>query len=138
MWLTRPQGQSALYDTRDGGATWSRLHAFPGPQHPALSFLNSHEWWLVDASMAGFGQGSGEIWQTQNGGVTWTALGTPALFATLIREKNSLSSLRFVSPTVGYAVWGNRHAHETIAVTTDGGKTWRILKKLSQTSPLIR
>lgn len=134
VWLTRSQGQSSLYETQDSGRTWASLRTYPRPKNPSLTFLNTRQWWVADASIFQFGGGSGALWSTENSGATWIALGTPTIFAQLLKEKNSLISFQFVSATIGYATWETRNAHETITVTTDGGRTWRILKTLSKTS----
>jgi photosystem II stability/assembly factor-like uncharacterized protein len=69
--------QAAIYQTSDGGSTWSR-HSLPGRSYVwSADFVDPKHGWLL-------AQGSTEgevLFRTVDGGVTWTALGNPVLYS---------------------------------------------------------
>ena len=94
--------------TPDGGVTWSRKKLGVG-QFNDVFFLDSRRGWLI-------GNGPASAWRTQDAGRSWTQMsGFPA---------GTWYGVRFLSANFGWAV-GNG----PLALTSDGGKTWRLAKQ---------
>jgi photosystem II stability/assembly factor-like uncharacterized protein len=108
--------------TSDGGASWTRQYAGPADLDQ-VDFIDAQHGWAA---------GGGSLLRTTDGGASWTALAEPC--------QGELSSLHFVSPTLGYAVAAKTTAaaaaeqspggQDTTALggsllrTTNGGSTW--------------
>lgn len=103
-------GDGTVFQTSDGGYTWSRKTAVPGtkatgePGSPTdLSFTGADTGFAVTTL--------GRIYRTTDGAASWT----------LVKQaSHPLRGVRFVGPNVGYAVG------EAVDVlkSTDGGATW--------------
>jgi photosystem II stability/assembly factor-like uncharacterized protein len=123
-------GRFAILTTDDGGQTWTRIapeglpEALPGEGAFAASGTclavggDRHAW---------FGTGGGRVFRSADRGRTWTAHETP------IRAGNGTSgvfSLAFRDARHGVAVGGDYKEPtirtRTIALTSDGGLTWRL------------
>lgn len=105
----------ALFHTRDGGATWSRVLGDPSSSEPAyqdLHFIDENHGWTL--------QGSGvyklSLLRTRDGR-TWEPHGT-------IEYAWGLGGYQFLSPSSGVVLDGNNNISR-ILKTTDGGRTWR-------------
>jgi photosystem II stability/assembly factor-like uncharacterized protein len=115
-------GAGRIMATSDGGGSWTRQYAGPGDLDQ-VDFIDGEHGWAA---------GGGTLLRTTDGGGSWTALAEPC--------QGELSSVHFVSPTLGYAVAaapgdqagadGQASGAYTAAVggsllrTTDGGSTW--------------
>lgn len=127
------QGRSNLLRTTDGGATWKLLPqgAVPAPLASEGAFAASggcltsvdgrHGWVALGAPGA-------RVWRTDDAGATWTAHETP-----LVRSSSAgASALAFLDADRGIVVGGdmgdyrNDQAANAVAVTTDGGKSWKL------------
>ncbi len=122
-------GRFVILATDDGGETWGRVDAGGMPE--ALpgegAFAASGTCLVVQGDRnAWFGTGRGRVFRSTDRGRTWTAHETP------IRAENPSSgvfSLAFWDPDHGVAVGGDyqdpARAGNVVAVTSDGGRTWR-------------
>jgi photosystem II stability/assembly factor-like uncharacterized protein len=122
-------GRFVILATDDGGETWGRVdpeglpEALPGEG----AFAASGTCLVVQGDRnAWFGTGRGRVFRSTDRGRTWTAHETP------IRAENPSSgvfSLAFWDPDHGVAVGGDYQdpgrAGNVVAVTSDGGRTWR-------------
>lgn len=95
-----------IYRTTDGGTSWTVVYT------GATEFKDI---FFLSASL-GFAVGSnGTILKTTNG-ITWTPKTSGVVSGGFI------TSVRFISPTVGFATANNGAG--TVLKTTDGGETW--------------
>ena len=104
--------QAAIYQTSDGGGTWSR-HSLPGGSYVwSADFIDPRHGWLL-------AQGSTEgemLFRTVDGGATWTALGNPVLYSDWAYR------VVFANASDG---WLYSHSTGPYAYRTmDGGTTW--------------
>jgi hypothetical protein len=112
-------GAGRIMATSDGGASWTRQYAGPADLDQ-VDFIDGEHGWAA---------GGGSLLRTTDGGASWTALAEPCPGA-------ELSSVHFVSPTLGYAVAATAAAQQapggqdttalggSLLRTTDGGSTW--------------
>jgi photosystem II stability/assembly factor-like uncharacterized protein len=114
-------GAGRIMATSDGGASWTRQYAGPA-NLDQVDFIDSEHGWAA---------GGDTLLRTVNGGASWTALAEPC--------QGELSSVHFVSPSLGYAVAAaatastgslppansyTRALGGSLLRTTDGGATW--------------
>jgi photosystem II stability/assembly factor-like uncharacterized protein len=109
-------GAGRIMATSDGGGSWTRQYAGPADLDQ-VDFIDGQHGWAA---------GGDTLLRTTDGGGSWTALAEPC--------QGELSSVHFVSPTLGYAVAAapgdQAGGAYTSAVggsllrTTDGGSTW--------------
>jgi photosystem II stability/assembly factor-like uncharacterized protein len=122
------EGQITFFTTRDGGEHWSRQNTPPAlPEEGAFAASNSCLF-LRGKSEAWFGTGgvgAARVFHTSDAGRTWTVAPTP------IRNdaaSSGIFSLAFSDAMHGLAVGGDyakdSEPRQTIALTTDGGRTW--------------
>ena len=128
-------GHLYLLTTDDGGATWTRVPAERIP--PTLA---------GEAAFAASGscltiQGSGNVWIGSGGGATarvfrstdrgrhWTVAPTPVVAGS---ASAGIFSLAFRDARHGVAVGGDyqkpRTASDNVALTDDGGRSWRLAR----------
>ena len=79
-------GAGRIMATSDGGGSWTRQYTGPGDLNQ-VDFIDGEHGWAA---------GGGTLLRTTDGGGSWTALAEPC--------QGELSSVHFVSPTLGYAV----------------------------------
>lgn len=108
-----------LYETRDGGQTWSAVRSIEGPMPTGIcNFTKIDAQHLVGVGRVG---GPSFILTTEDGGDTWRSREITEHIAMLI-------DVRFTSPTEGLVIGGsstNLEASRTIVLRTeDGGETW--------------
>lgn len=102
-------GNSDIYKTIDGGATWSSINeGLSQPQH--CFFLNNNEVWAAKSLSSG-----DTIRKTTNGGTSWSTA-----FAIGSTSFNGMKSLWFCDSNKGF----QSRTLNTIQKTTDGGATW--------------
>jgi photosystem II stability/assembly factor-like uncharacterized protein len=109
-------GAGRIMATSDGGGSWTRQYAGPADLDQ-VDFVDGEHGWAA---------GGETLLRTTDGGGTWTALAEPC--------PGELSSVHFVSPTLGYAVAaapgdqaGGAYASAvggSLLRTTNGGSTW--------------
>lgn len=119
-----------LYETFDGGATWSVTPGIypPAPPGTTNGFCALH---VLDAQRvygAGRVRGPAVFYKTENGGSSW--------FFTNLTDSGVMGGLMdvyFKDPTNGFIVGMNTNSYYTppyfgsIARTTNGGLTWQVL-----------
>jgi photosystem II stability/assembly factor-like uncharacterized protein len=126
-------GRFTVLRTGDGGKTWERVpeanlpEALPGDGAFAASgtclvALGSRHAW--------FGTGGGAragVYRSVDQGLTWTVADTPIKAGS---ASSGIFSLAFTDPDHGIAVGGDyrleRDTGDNLAVTADGGRTWRL------------
>ena len=114
-------GAGRIMATSDGGGSWTRQYAGPADLDQ-VDFVDGEHGWAA---------GGDTLLSTVNGGATWTTLAEPC--------QGELSSVHFVSPTVGYAVAAATVANTgslpaggpytlslggALVRTVNGGATW--------------
>lgn len=110
---------TALYQTIDGGQTWTPYTDFTGPQPKGLCGMQV----VNDSMVVGVGRVRGPSFfiKTTDGGATWTSKDMSAYAAGLI-------DVYFFTPDTGIAVGLTNADHEqssgVILYTSDGGETW--------------
>ena len=115
-----PQHVGAIYQTSDGGRTWSEQYS---PELPmtftAVDFVDANTGWVTGFATESTVQG-GAMFHTVDGGKTWSRQITSAFCAGVLWD------IQFVDRNRGYAVgadyisaWG-----APVCRTTDGGATW--------------
>jgi photosystem II stability/assembly factor-like uncharacterized protein len=121
-------GKFTVLLTEDGGSSWRRQHG-PASKGEEGAFAASNTCLVVrgsrEAWLASGGVGGARVFHSVDGGQTWSAALTP------IRNEASsqgVFSLAFSGPH-GLAVGGDyskpTEAAKNIAISTDGGKSWK-------------
>jgi len=130
-------GAFILLRTTDGGATWQELPreklpaALPGEAAFAASGSclitqgRSNAWFATGGAAA-------RVFRTTDSGSTWSVSATP-IFTD--GDSSGIFSIAFRDPKNGLIVGGDYkkevEARDNVARTTDGGKTWKLVKGLS-------
>jgi photosystem II stability/assembly factor-like uncharacterized protein len=122
-------GRFVILTTDDGGATWREIppRGVPGALPNEGAFAASGTCLVVQGDRnAWFGTGAGRVFRSTDRGRTW------AVHATPLRPANASSgifSLAFRDADHGVAVGGDYkdpgRAVDVVALTSDGGRTWR-------------
>jgi photosystem II stability/assembly factor-like uncharacterized protein len=116
------KGDSQLYRTDDGGATWTEVHLQGKMQVVGATFLSGQEAWLPGAPNADLMQA---IYHTADGGKSWAALSSlhgPNIEVFFNDSKN------------GWAlngVGGAGNVFYQVSQTQDGGHSWTRLQPSS-------
>ena len=97
-------GAGRILATTDAGRTWTRQYSGSATLDQ-VDFTDDKHGWAA---------GQDALLRTTDGGATWTALTEPC--------QGGLSSVHFVSPTLGYAVAAAPRG--SLLRTTDGGESW--------------
>ena len=96
-----------IYVTHDGGTTWKSTTPLPLAS-VAIDFVDRQHGWATDGIL---------LYRTSNDGQRWTKLSPGASF-------KQVTSLDFVSSTLGWAIGGQGKNSSRLLKTTDGGQTW--------------
>ena len=96
-----------IYVTHDGGTTWTSTTPLPLAA-VAIDFADEQHGWASDGV---------NLHRTSDGGQQWTKLSPGANF-------KQVTSLDFVSSTLGWAIRGQGKNSSLLLKTTDGGGTW--------------
>ena len=107
-------GKNIIYKTSDGGINWQEKKR-DNSWYYDLYFVDQNNGWVAGDSSA-----YGVILRTSDGGDSWTKI-----FETYF---GYLSSIKFASQNIGYAVGEN----SIVAKTSDGGSTWFDIVVISQ------
>ena len=109
-----------LYETRDGGETWTVVTSITGPMPAGIcNFTMIDAQHLVAVGRVG---GPSFVLLSSDGGETWTSTDVTAQLAMLI-------DARFTSPQQGWLLGGSSAnldaAHTVVLHTEDGGASWQ-------------
>jgi photosystem II stability/assembly factor-like uncharacterized protein len=127
-------GHFLIITTSDGGATWKQMPAEKMP--PALggegAFAASGTCITVQGKTdVWFGTGGAaqsRVFHSTDRGRTWTVSSTPLISG---RPPTGVFSIAFKDGKNGIVVGGDyekeRDANDNVAVTTDGGRTWKLV-----------
>ncbi len=129
------KGYYRMITTDDGGSTWKPLSTTNMP--PALpnegAFAASGTCLITqgenDAWFVTGGAKVARVFHTKDRGQSWTATETPILAG---KESTGIFSIAFKDNSVGIIVGGDYQkptdTDHTAAITTDGGKTWKLIE----------
>ncbi len=110
--------RALLFQTRDGGITWSRQQVQEGGGYVlSASFVDATHGWLLTPSSADPGAGIGELFRTADGAVSWVVLGQPA------GSTDQPYRVVFADSNRGWLY--SRSAGAYAYSTQDSGKTWQ-------------
>ena len=126
-------GQAVVLATLDGGRRWARLppEMLPVVRKGEGGFAASGTCLVAhNPAYAWIGTGAGlaaRIFRTANRGATWSVVETPVFHSA---PASGIASLAFRDSLNGFAAGGNigdpESRTDNVAVTTDGGRTWRL------------
>ena len=126
-------GRFAILTTDDGGATWNSIPPTGMPPAPAGegAFAASGTCLTVQGDeSAWFATGGvkvARVFRSTNRGRSWTAHETPVMAGT---PSSGVFALAFRDAEHGIAVGGDfkepQRAGDVVAITDDGGRTWRL------------
>jgi photosystem II stability/assembly factor-like uncharacterized protein len=131
-----------LYETWDGGVTWSPAKigdaAIPGVcSIDILKSRSIHEGVLSERyyiHAAGRANGPAKMLRSENGGETWTLID-------LSDRAGMLLDVKFLDPNIGFvfaATSGDvSQSHGLILKTTDGGRTWRTVYESTRLNEIM-
>ena len=105
--LTERGIATVTYATHDGGKTWMSTTPLPLAS-VAIDFVDEQHGWATDGM---------SLYRTSNGAQEWARLSPGASF-------KQVSSLDFVSSTLGWAISGPGKNSSLLLKTSDGGETW--------------
>lgn len=128
-------GRMYVLSTVDGGANWARVEAGGMPVARVGEGAFAASGTCLVTGPAGYawfgtgGTGGGRVYRTQDWGKTWTAAETPIPHG---NASSGVFSVAFRDRTHGVAVGGDyakpAEGTRNIALTSDGGKTWKFPK----------
>jgi photosystem II stability/assembly factor-like uncharacterized protein len=123
-------GKFVVLATEDGGKTWTRIapDGMPGALPGEGAFAASGTCLVVKGQgNAWFGTGAGRVFRSTDRGRNWTVQATPIQAGS---GSSGIFSLAFWDADHGVAVGGDfkepDRAAKVCALTSDGGRTWRI------------
>jgi photosystem II stability/assembly factor-like uncharacterized protein len=123
-------GQFVILSTANGG-TWERVPAerLPAAQPGEGAFAASGTNIAVVGDRVWIGTTASRVLRSTDGGRTWTVSATPVATG----QATGIFSIAFRDAQHGVVVGGNyekeRDAVENVAVTSDGGATWTLVKR---------
>ena len=127
-------GQLVILRTTNGGAAWTRVPAtgLPAALDSEGAFAASGtNVTVVGRDHAWIGTSRSRVLRSSDGGLTWSVAPTPLATG----DSTGIFSIAFRDTTHGVIVGGDyRKENEAIdnaAVTSDGGRTWSMVKGLS-------
>lgn len=119
-----------LYETRDGGVTWTpaKIGSAAVPGICSIDIIKSRSIHEGDVSeryyihAAGRANGPAKLLRSENGGETWTLID-------LSDRAGMILDVKFLEPNVGFVFAASSgdlaQSNALILKTTDGGRTWR-------------
>jgi photosystem II stability/assembly factor-like uncharacterized protein len=136
-------GQFVIIGTEDGGKTWTRIPpdrlpaALPGEGAFAASGTNVTTWG-PDHVWIGTGAGpKARVLRSADRGKTWQIAETPLAAS----QNQGIYSIAFRDAMNGIVVGGDwskpREAADNLAITSDGGATWTLVKGLGGFRSLV-
>lgn len=114
-------GKFEMYNTTDGGATWSIINSAPAPQNgDEFTYVGIKQ---VVGDNIWLGSSLGRILHSTDRGVTWNVYVSPALdFGGVITE-GSTASFAFADANNGIMITDDNDFY-ALYVTSDGGANW--------------
>ena len=130
-------GQLYIMTTKDGGRVWSRVptaHLLPALEGEGAFAASGTNIAVFGKSHAWIGTGAAataRVLRTSDGGRTWQAANTPLSAG----PSSGIFSIAFRDAKHGVIAGGDyrkeQEAVDNLAVTNDGGATWKLVKGLS-------
>jgi photosystem II stability/assembly factor-like uncharacterized protein len=121
-------GQFSIFTTDDGGSSWQRQHAPPALPNEGAFAASGTCLFVRGPGGAWFGTGgpgAARVFRSTDQGHTWAVSSTPL---TGTSGSAGIFSLAFADPLQGIAVGGEYTKPDerarTLALTSDGGKSW--------------
>jgi photosystem II stability/assembly factor-like uncharacterized protein len=119
-----PKCRNILFQTRDGGETWSRLRETPivpagGPALQGLQMVDASHGWLLEVQLCGGTPHCFDLMTTDDGGASWRTL----------EARTHFQELRFADRVHGWALaqeWTGLSLDSKVFATADGGATWHL------------
>ena len=114
-----PDSNHVLYQTTNGGTTWSLVDNIPPPRPRGICGISV----VNDSVMYASGKytGPARMIKTTNRGATWTSIDLSA-------HAGALVDCYFFSPDSGFVVGSSSSSYDTgytrVLFTSDGGNTW--------------
>ena len=124
-------GRLVIIRTDDGGAHWTRIDdGLPPALENEGAFAASGTNIAISGDRLWIATSRSRVLMSADDGRTWSAVSTPVAAA----RSAGLFSIAFASPDRGIVVGGDYKAEaaaaDTAAVTSDGGRTWTMVKGL--------
>ena len=123
-------GCLSIIITRDGGNNWKKIpcSALPKTEEGEGAFAASNTNIKVMGNKAWVATTNGNIHYSGDKGRTWEVWGTPIAHT---RSTQGIYSIDFYDENIGFVMGGDYtepdNDQENKAVTTDGGKTWKLV-----------
>jgi photosystem II stability/assembly factor-like uncharacterized protein len=125
-----PQDTSIMYQTVDGGITWTPVANFPGPRPAGICGMCV----VNDSTVYACGRYSGPsgFYKTTNNGQTWS-------YTDMSAYAGGLVDIHFTTPDSGFVVgssgtWNLNSGR--VLFTSDGGLTWQVRHTSTHTAEL--
>ena len=124
-------GRLVILETDDGGAHWSRIsEGLPAAQENEGAFAASGTNIAIDGDRIWIATSRSRVIMSADNGRRWSAVSTPVPAG----PSAGLFSIAFASRDRGIVVGGDYKAEaataDNAAVTSDGGRTWTVVKGL--------
>ncbi|MFN0141003.1 MAG: WD40/YVTN/BNR-like repeat-containing protein [Pyrinomonadaceae bacterium] len=129
-------GKFVLINTKDGGATWRPMDTdkMPSAKEGEAAFAASGTCLITQGKNNVFlvtGGSAARVFRSNNRGLTWFVADTPIVSGT---QGSGIFSIAMRDAKNGVIVGGNYERpderNNTVAMTLDGGATWRLVARL--------
>ncbi|MFA6233028.1 MAG: T9SS type A sorting domain-containing protein, partial [Bacteroidota bacterium] len=115
-------GSWGIATTTNGGATWTKVPGSPSAPSGEAGWNNSY---AAAGDTLWFGTNNSKIYRSIDRGVTWTSFVTPSKHSVdMVFADSKRGLIRFTTQT-------SQGGTNALAVTEDGGETWRLLSSIN-------
>jgi photosystem II stability/assembly factor-like uncharacterized protein len=113
-----PKAYAKVYETKDGGVTWTKMHDSMDTYLRCVGFIDSIHGFIGDICLLFGGNDTNPMYYTSDGGKTLTPVNFPS------PKPKGICGISVVNSSVVYA-YGRYVGPSVLAKTTDAGKTWK-------------